>query len=135
MAETKGVMGIVKAEAPTETRPRHVALLSGFNEDLFNIWGCEYLFCISSLVSVWKRNLHPFESILHNAQFSWAYGDPVAIKPFLVATTDRRGSSMKLEYYPEISHNTMYADDFVLKKFKVSWILFLFSINNMRNIE
>ncbi|VUZ40331.1 unnamed protein product [Hymenolepis diminuta] len=106
MAETKGVMGIVKAEAPTETRPRHVALLSGFNEDLFNIWG------------FWKRNLHPFESILHNAQFSWAYGDPVAIKPFLVEATDRRSSSMKLEYYPEISHNSMYADDFVLKKFK-----------------
>ncbi|KAM3181216.1 hypothetical protein ACTXT7_014806 [Hymenolepis weldensis] len=106
MAGTKGVMGIVQAEAPTETRPRHVALLSGFNEDLFNIWG------------FWKRNLHSFESILHNVQSSWAYGDPVAIKPFLVAKTDKRSSRMKLEYYPETSHNSMYADNFVLKKFK-----------------
>lgn len=30
-------MGLVKTDAPTETRPRHVALLAGFNEDIFNI--------------------------------------------------------------------------------------------------
>ncbi|BHF64318.1 hypothetical protein SprV_0200732000 [Sparganum proliferum] len=32
-----GISGIVKANAPTESRPRHTAVLAGFEEDIANI--------------------------------------------------------------------------------------------------
>lgn len=129
MAKTEGLMGIVKAEAPTETRTRHTALLAGFNEDLFNLWGGK-LDLLKSFFLGWKKNLRPFESILHTTQFSWAYGDPVAIKPFILSQDDPRSSRLKAEYYPEGGHSSQYADNFVLEKFKVSVGCMLLKSNN-----
>ena len=37
ITKSGGEYGFVEAEAPTETRPRHVAMLAGFNEDIANI--------------------------------------------------------------------------------------------------
>uniref|UniRef100_A0A915EW50 GPI ethanolamine phosphate transferase 1 n=1 Tax=Echinococcus canadensis TaxID=519352 RepID=A0A915EW50_9CEST len=114
---TWGQMGLVKAEPPTETRPRHVALLAGFNEDIFNIRNGTVKPLIAKIP--WKTNIRPFNAILHNAQFSWAYGDPVALSSFKVLPDDPRNQRLKLEHYNTASYSPTFADDFVLNKFKM----------------
>ncbi|KAL5969923.1 GPI ethanolamine phosphate transferase 1, partial [Taenia solium] len=66
----------------------------------------------------WKANIRPFNAILHNTQFSWAYGHPVALSSFKLLPDDPRNQRLKLEHYSAVSYSHSYADDFVLDKFQ-----------------
>ncbi|VDM30753.1 unnamed protein product [Hydatigera taeniaeformis] len=99
-------MGLVKADIPTETRPRHVALLAGFNEDIYNIR------------NAWRTNIRHFDTILHNTQFSWAYGHSVALSPLKLPPGDPRNLRLKLEDYNAVPYDPILVDKFVFNKFQ-----------------
>uniref|UniRef100_A0A5K3FEZ0 GPI ethanolamine phosphate transferase 1 n=1 Tax=Mesocestoides corti TaxID=53468 RepID=A0A5K3FEZ0_MESCO len=106
ISSSKGQVGVVRADVPTETRPRHVALLAGFNEDA------------SNLRNAWRTNIQPFDAIVHHTQRTWAYGDPVALRPFILSNADPRSGRLKFEHYGDGPHHSAYADHFVLEKFR-----------------
>jgi GPI ethanolamine phosphate transferase 1 len=59
-----GRFGVSHTRPPTESRPGHVALTSGFYEDP------------SALFSGWKANRVPFDSVFAVVRGAWGFGSP-----------------------------------------------------------
>ncbi len=86
--QSRGVVGIMKAESPTESRPRHTAMFAGVNEDISYIRNGKCLCsCLKNLLTFlikshqrveiigWHVDDDPYESIFQLTQRSWVYGD------------------------------------------------------------
>ncbi|VDK84251.1 unnamed protein product [Dibothriocephalus latus] len=65
-----GISGVVKANSPAESRPRHTAIFAGFEEDIANI------------KSGWSKSVQPFESVFNNVGASWAFGIETVLNYF-----------------------------------------------------
>jgi hypothetical protein len=69
------------ADAPTESRPNHVAMLSGFPEELSNTF------------NRWKKNGRPFDHLLARASKSFAFGGPDVVEFF-------KAENARIESFP-----------------------------------
>lgn len=86
------------------------------------------LHCEFVAILAWKTNVRPFDAILHNTQFSWAYGHPVALSSFKLPSNDPRNLRLKLESYNTIFYSPTFGDDFVFDKFQVCVLSEFFAI-------
>ena len=66
----QALWSVAYATVPTETRPGHVALISGIPEDL------------SAVATGWQENPVEVDSLFNRTSFTWAYGHPQVIHPF-----------------------------------------------------
>ena len=69
------------ADAPTESRPNHMAMLAGFPEELSNIY------------NGWKKNGQEFDHLLKRANAAYAFGGPDVVEFF-------HGPNVKIKGFP-----------------------------------
>ncbi|KAL7747498.1 Glycosyl phosphatidyl inositol anchor synthesis [Sorochytrium milnesiophthora] len=106
-----GAWGVSHVDAPTETRPKSISVLSGMQEDL------------SAIRTAWKSNPVPFDSLLNESQKAWAYGSPDVIPIFTEYLTSP--SSVHSETYTLEFQETMHPND--LDQFVVDKVQGLFA--------
>lgn len=70
VAKKEGVCGISVAKAPTESRPCHLAIFGGFNEEM------------PALFEAFSNNPHPYDHLLSKAKYAWAIGYPSVVTLF-----------------------------------------------------
>uniref|UniRef100_A0A0X3P1B0 GPI ethanolamine phosphate transferase 1 n=1 Tax=Schistocephalus solidus TaxID=70667 RepID=A0A0X3P1B0_SCHSO len=102
ITRTYGISGVVKANVPTESRPRHTAILAGFEENIANI------------KTGWSRSVQPFESVFNNVEVSWAFGSESV--PLYFAANIRRMSHTISPSDAEVFQDFVRSADRILRE-------------------
>ncbi|KFD70484.1 hypothetical protein M514_00982 [Trichuris suis] len=118
----KGSWGISKTRVPTETRPGHVAIISGFPED------------VSAVMRGWRENPVEFDSFFNQSRYTWSWGSSSTISIF---SKGHSKAHIFTHSYPvemeEFYREAYQLDDWVFRKFKMFLNLTLTNgtLNNM----
>ncbi|CAH8502081.1 unnamed protein product [Schistosoma guineensis] len=72
----RGLWGVSHTRVPTESRPAHVAMLGGFNED------------VASITKGWKMNPVEFDSVLNRSFLAWIWGYKEVVMSFVPPSTN-----------------------------------------------
>ncbi|XP_018650311.1 hypothetical protein Smp_065130.1 [Schistosoma mansoni] len=72
----RGLWGVSHTRVPTESRPAHVAMLGGFNED------------VASITKGWKVNPVEFDSVLNRSFLAWIWGYKEVVMSFVPPSTN-----------------------------------------------
>ncbi|VDP17862.1 unnamed protein product [Schistosoma margrebowiei] len=72
----RGLWGVSHTRVPTESRPAHVAMLGGFNED------------VASITKGWKTNPVEFDSVLNRSFLAWIWGYKEVVMSFVPPSTN-----------------------------------------------
>lgn len=98
------IWGLSMADAPTESRPNHVAMLAGFPEELSNIW------------HAWERNGRQFDHLLKRASVAYAWGESSVLDHF--EGSDHVHLVTFPDYLPGIVEDPSELDRWTLEKYK-----------------
>eukprot|EP01080_Neovahlkampfia_damariscottae_P008519 gene8519-343_t len=94
--------GISHTRVPTESRPCHVSMISGFYED------------VSAVFNGWKVNPVKFDSVFNQSNFVLQIGSPDVVQIY-------KGDNMESHFYKEemedFSRDPKELDEWVFKKF------------------
>ena len=94
--------GISNTRVPTESRPCHVSMISGFYED------------VSAVFNGWKVNPVKFDSVFNQSNFVLQIGSPDVVRIY-------KGKNIESHYYEEemedFSKDPKELDEWVFKKF------------------
>ncbi|KAL1236719.1 GPI ethanolamine phosphate transferase [Trichinella pseudospiralis] len=107
----RGSWGYSQCRVPTESRPGHVALLSGIYED------------VNAVTRGWRENPVEFDSVLNQSRYTWAWGSPDIVSIFVKGKyashifVDAYASEMQ-QFYQDSSQ----LDKWVFDKVEVSEI-------------
>ena len=96
---------------PTESRPGHVAMISGFYED------------ISAIATGWKENPVEFDSVFNRSRYTYSWGSPDILNMFSKSSKN----VFPRTYEPEI-------EDFAAKDASVldTWVLHHFKVKEVK---
>lgn len=98
------IWGLSMADAPTESRPNHVAMLAGFPEELSNVW------------NAWKSNGRPFDHLLKRASVAYGWGESGVVDHF--EGPDHVHLETFPNYLPGLTEDPSELDQWTLKKYK-----------------
>ncbi|CDW56484.1 PigN domain containing protein [Trichuris trichiura] len=107
----EGTWGVSKARPPTESRPGHVAIISGFPED------------VNAVKRGWQENSVMFDSFLNQSRYTWFWGNRNVIKMFAKSIPGHRKAHVFTQSYSaemeELERNPYLLDQWVFHNFKV----------------
>jgi len=93
---------------PTESRPGHVAMISGFYED------------ISAIATGWKENPVEFDSVFNRSRYTWSWGSPDILSMFSKSSANVFTKMYDSQIQDFASKDASALDKWVLHHFKVN---------------
>ena len=109
---------ISEASIPTESRPGHVAMVSGFGED------------VSSVMKGWRANPVAFDTIFNQSASTWAWGSPDIMSLFSQAK-NFNSFEYPADFQDFSADNADFLDTWVLENFRK----FMTDSRSNRNME